>query len=149
MTIDKFPGKVTQNIVDSSSSRKRWASGKKKNTKILEFIQLRSCRAFFAIPNEGFWTLPPLFTFCGMNRPLMEVDLFSCFFLRTCRANFGSAFTPGDTRIHNKWIWAYLSYKCNTNLQIGNQFGLGFSFSLLLKLIIQEGQHHPVQISFF
>lgn len=59
MTIDKFPGKVTQNNVDSSSSRKRWASGKKKKTKILEFIQLRSCRAFFAIPNEGFWTLPP------------------------------------------------------------------------------------------
>lgn len=149
MTIDKFPGKVTQNIVDSSSSRKRWASGKKKKHENFGIHPTSELQGFFCHTKWGFLDSPPLFTFCGMNRPLMEVDLFSCFFLRTCRANFGSAFTPGDTRIHNKWIWAYLSYKCNTNLQIGNQFGLGFSFSLLLKLIIQEGQHHPVQISFF
>lgn len=107
---------------------------KEKKHEILEFIKLRSCRAFFAIPNEGFLTLFPYLHLLWQESTLMEVDL-CCFFLRTCRANFGSANAGRYTdtqqiRAGFEHIWvtnAIPTYRLVTNL--GLYFLIAFSWN--------------------
>lgn len=137
------------------SYRKRWASGKKKRKKTRTFWNSSNFRVaglFFCHTKWGFFDpLPPSSPSVTWIDPSWR-SIFSCFFCGPAEQTLARQM-PEDTKIHGyttntSRIWAYLSYKCNTNLQIGNQYKLiqfksPFSsptsiFLLLRKPLFQE-----------